>query len=105
MKTVLITGITGQDGSYLAKFLLEKNYKVIGTVRSSRCTNTLGINYLGIEKDIILEELDLLDMANIIRIIQKYKPHEIYNLAAQSYVGYSFEDEFSTLTANRNIFI
>ena len=100
MKTVLITGITGQDGSYLAKFLLEKNYKVIGTVRSSRCTNTLGINYLGIEKDIILEELDLLDMANIIRIIQKYKPHEIYNLAAQSSVGLSYSQPIGTFSFN-----
>ncbi|WP_321777752.1 GDP-mannose 4,6-dehydratase [Sulfurimonas sp.] len=100
MKTVLITGITGQDGAYLAKLLLEKNYMVIGTVRSNRCTNTKSFQYLGIEKDIILEELDLLDMANIIRIIQKYKPDEIYNLAAQSSVGLSYSQPIGTFSFN-----
>ena len=100
MKTVLITGVTGQDGSYLAKLLLEKNYKVIGTVRSSRCLNRTNFKYLGIDDDIIVEELDLLDMANIIRVIQKYKPDEIYNLAAQSSVGLSFEQPIGTFSFN-----
>ncbi|MBL4711244.1 MAG: GDP-mannose 4,6-dehydratase [Gammaproteobacteria bacterium] len=100
MKIALITGVTGQDGTYLAKLLLEKNYKVIGTVRSNRCTNTRNFKYLGIDKDIILEELDLLDMANIIRIIQKYKPNEIYNLAAQSSVGLSYSQPIGTFSFN-----
>lgn len=100
MKTALITGITGQDGTYLAKLLLEKNYKVIGTVRSNRCMNIKNFKYLGIEKDIIIEELDLLDMANIIRIIQKYKPTEIYNLAAQSSVGLSYSQPIGTFSFN-----
>lgn len=100
MKTALITGITGQDGSYLAKLLLEKNYKVIGTVRSYRCVNKNNFIYLGIQNDIIIEELDLLDMANIIHLIQKYKPDEIYNLAAQSSVGLSFEQPIGTFSFN-----
>jgi len=100
MKIALITGVTGQDGSYLAKLLIEKNYKVIGTVRSSRCTNRTNFKYLGIDNHIIIEELDLLDMANIVRLIQKYKPHEIYNLAAQSSVGLSFEQPIGTFSFN-----
>lgn len=100
MKTALITGITGQDGSYLAKLLIEKGYKVVGTVRGYRCANKNNFIYLGIEDNVIIEELDLLDMANIIRLIQKYKPKEIYNLAAQSSVGLSFEQPIGTFSFN-----
>jgi GDPmannose 4,6-dehydratase len=100
MKVAIITGISGQDGPYLAKLLLEKGYKVIGTVRSYRCANTNNFEYLGIENKIILEELDLLDMANVIRIIKKYNPSEIYNLAAQSSVGLSFEQPLGTFSFN-----
>jgi GDPmannose 4,6-dehydratase len=100
MKTAIITGISGQDGPYLAKLLLGKGYKVIGTVRSYRCTNTKNFEYLGIKNNIIIEELDLLDMANVIRIIQKYKPDEIYNLAAQSSVGLSFDQPLGTFSFN-----
>ena len=100
MKTAIITGISGQDGPYLAKLLLEKGYKVVGTVRSYRCANSKNFEYLGIEKDLLLEELDLLDMANVIRIIQKYKPEEIYNLAAQSSVGLSFDQPLGTFSFN-----
>jgi GDPmannose 4,6-dehydratase len=100
MKTAIITGISGQDGPYLAKLLLEKNYKVIGTVRSYRCVNTKNFTYLGVQDDIVMEELDLLDMANVIRVIQKYKPDEIYNLAAQSSVGLSFDQPLGTFSFN-----
>ena len=100
MKTAIITGISGQDGPYLAKLLLEKGYKVIGTVRSYRCANSKNFEYLGIEKEVMLEELDLLDMANVIRIIQKHKPDEIYNLAAQSSVGLSFDQPLGTFSFN-----
>lgn len=100
MKVAIITGISGQDGPYLAKLLLEKEYQVVGTVRSYRCVNTKSFEYLGIENKIILEELDLLDMANVIRIIKKYNPHEIYNLAAQSSVGLSFEQPIGTFSFN-----
>ena len=96
MKTAIITGVSGQDGSYLARLLLEKDYKVVGTVRSYRSLNSRNFEYLGIENKVLLEELDLLDMANVIRILQKYKPDEIYNLAAQSSVGLSFDQPLGT---------
>lgn len=100
MKRALITGITGQDGSYLAQFLLKNNYQVLGTVRSYRCANRFGFKYLKINDDINIEELDLLDMANIIRLIQKYQPDEIYNLAAQSSVELSFKQPIGTFSFN-----
>lgn len=100
MKTAIITGISGQDGPYLAKLLLEKGYRVIGTLRSYRCSNTKNFEYLGIQNEIVIEELDLLDMANIIRIIQKYEPDEIYNLSAQSSVGLSFDQPIGTFSFN-----
>lgn len=100
MNVAIITGISGQDGPYLAKFLLKKGYKVVGTVRSYRYANAKSFQYLGIKDEIILEELDLLDMANVVRIIHKYQPDEIYNLAAQSSVGLSFEQPLGTFSFN-----
>ncbi len=100
MKKALITGVTGQDGLYLAKFLLKKKYQVIGTVRSYRCLNKDNFAYLGIEDKVIIENLDLLDMSNVIKIIQKYKPDEIYNLAAQSSVGLSYSQPIGTISFN-----
>jgi GDPmannose 4,6-dehydratase len=100
MKTAIITGVSGQDGPYLAKFLLEKGYKVVGTLRSYRRTSIKNFEYLGIESQVVIEELDLLDMANVIRIMQKYNPDEIYNLAAQSSVGLSFEQPLGTFSFN-----
>lgn len=89
MKKALITGITGQDGSYLAEFLLEKGYEVHGIVRRSSVSNTERIDHI-IDK-IILHDGDLSDSSSIIRIIGEVKPDEIYNLAAQSHVGVSFD--------------
>jgi len=100
MKTALITGVSGQDGAYLAKLLLEKNYIVVGTVRSYRCLNTKKFEFLSITDQLVLEELDLLDMANVMRVLQKYNPDEIYNLAAQSSVGLSFSQPIGTFTFN-----
>ena len=91
MKTALITGITGQDGSYLAEFLLKKNYKVHGIIRRSSVSTTERINHLLKKNVIILHEGDLCDSSSIIRIIGEVKPDEIYNLAAQSHVGVSFD--------------
>ena len=91
MKKALITGITGQDGSYLAEFLLEKGYEVHGIIRRSSTPNTERIKHLIKKNLIILHEGDLSDSANIIKIIKEVKPDEIYNLAAQSHVGTSFE--------------
>jgi GDPmannose 4,6-dehydratase len=89
MKVALITGITGQDGSYLAELLLEKGYKVHGIVRRSSLINTHRIDH--IFQNINLHYGDLTDSTNIVRVIQKVKPDEIYNLGAQSHVKVSFE--------------
>ena len=88
-KVALITGITGQDGSYLAEFLLHKGYKVHGIVRRSSLINTHRID--AIYERIKLHYGDMTDSGSIIHIIQKVKPQEIYNLAAQSHVKVSFE--------------
>ena len=95
-KVALITGITGQDGSYLAEFLLEKNYEVHGIKRRSSSLNTQRIDHLYEDPhkqkvNLILHYGDLTDSTNIIKLIQKIKPDEIYNLAAQSHVAVSFE--------------
>ena len=89
MKTALITGITGQDGSYLAELLLEKGYDVHGIVRRASLINTHRIDH--IFDRITLHFGDMTDSGNIIHVIQKVKPDEIYNLAAQSHVKVSFE--------------
>lgn len=89
MKVALITGITGQDGSYLAEFLLEKGYEIHGIIRRSSSFNTSRIDH--IIKKIKLHYGDVTDAVNIFSIIQKVRPDEIYNLAAQSHVKVSFE--------------
>jgi GDPmannose 4,6-dehydratase len=89
MKTALITGITGQDGSYLAELLLKKGYEVHGIVRRSSLINTHRID--GIYHRITLHYGDLTDSTNLVRVIQKVQPDEIYNLGAQSHVKVSFE--------------
>ncbi|MBQ7172511.1 MAG: GDP-mannose 4,6-dehydratase [Clostridia bacterium] len=89
MKKALITGITGQDGSYLAEFLLEKGYEVHGIVRRASISNTGRIDH--IKEKLHLHDGDLSDSASIIRIVAEVKPDEIYNLAAQSHVQVSFD--------------
>ena len=89
MKIALITGITGQDGSYLAELLLEKGYEVHGIVRRSSLINTHRIDH--IYDSITLHYGDLTDATNLVRVIQKVQPDEIYNLGAQSHVKVSFE--------------
>ncbi|MRR15264.1 MAG: GDP-mannose 4,6-dehydratase [Deltaproteobacteria bacterium] len=96
-KVALITGITGQDGSYLAEFLLEKGYEVHGIKRRSSLFNTDRIDHLYQDphmenRKFILHHGDLTDSSNLIRIIQQVQPAEIYNLAAQSHVAVSFEE-------------
>jgi GDPmannose 4,6-dehydratase len=97
-KVALITGINGQDGSYLVEFLLQKGYDVWGTVKrnsvSENQTNRLGESY-GLIKD-NLEYADMTDLSSLIRVIQKCKPDEIYNLAAQSHVRISFDQPIYT---------
>ena len=91
MKKALITGITGQDGSYLAELLLEKGYEVHGITRRISISNTQRIDHLIASGSIILHDGDLSDGNSIYRIISQVRPDEIYNLAAQSHVGNSFD--------------
>ena len=93
-KKAVITGITGQDGSYLAELLLEKEYDVIGMTRRSSSSNLERIKHL--ENKITIEYGDLADQTSINRILDKYKPNEVYNLAAQSFVKTSFDQPILT---------
>ncbi|MGB5666669.1 MAG: GDP-mannose 4,6-dehydratase [Maribacter sp.] len=98
MKKAIITGITGQDAAYLAQLLLGKGYKVYGTYRRTSSTNFWRIEELGIENhpNLILMEYDLIDLSCAYRIISEVEPDEIYNLAAQSFVGVSFTQPIAT---------
>src|SRR6056300_564913 len=98
MKKVLITGINGQDGSYLAEFLLEKGYEVWGIVKRNSVSETQStrIEHLRSTGKINLEYADLTDMASLVRVLQKVQPYEIYNLAAQSHVRVSFDQPIYT---------
>lgn len=103
-KTVLITGITGQDGSYLAEFLLNKGYKVFGMVRRSSNENLLRVDHL--REQVNLLQGDLLDQSSLVEVMQAAKPDEIYNLAAQSFVPTSWNQpvltgEFTALGVTR----
>jgi GDPmannose 4,6-dehydratase len=95
-KTALITGITGQDGAYLAELLLRKGYKVIGAYRRASTVNTARLDAVGVAEDVELVSFDLMDYGNIRRVIEVVAPDEVYNLAAQSFVGVSFEQPVAT---------
>ena len=94
MPCALITGITGQDGSYLAEFLLEKGYKVVGVVRRTSTENNGRIQHL--QDDLVLEPGDLHDQYSLIEIMQRHRPDEVYNLAAQSFVAASWRQPVLT---------
>jgi GDPmannose 4,6-dehydratase len=98
MKKTIITGITGQDGAYLAQLILDKGYTVYGTYRRTSSVNFWRIEELGIQNDpnLHLVEYDLTDLGSSIALVQKVEPDEIYNLAAQSFVGVSFEQPGTT---------
>ena len=98
MKTAIITGVTGQDGAYLAELLLDKGYKVYGTYRRTSSVNFWRIEELGIERNnnLHLIEYDLTDLSASIRLLQTTGTTEVYNLAAQSFVGVSFEQPITT---------
>ncbi len=99
-KIALITGISGQDGAYLANFLLKKNYTIIGTDRRSARSDNWRLIKLNIQNKVIIEDLDVTEINNLIRIFQKYKINEVYNLAAQSFVKSSFENPIQTSIVN-----
>lgn len=98
MKTALITGVTGQDGAYLSALLLDQGYRVYGTFRRTSSVNFWRLRELGIRQHERLElvEYDLTDLGSSIRVIESCKPDEIYNLAAQSFVGVSFDQPSTT---------
>jgi GDPmannose 4,6-dehydratase len=100
MKTALVTGITGQDGSYLAELLLEKNYRVVGLHRRSSTNNFERIKHLVGKDNFLLEEFDLTDPSGCNRIVNQYQPEEFYNLGAQSHVGTSFKQPTTTIEIN-----
>ena len=97
-KTAVITGITGQDGAYLAELLLAKNYTVYGTYRRTSSVNFWRIAELGIADHprLHLVEYDLTDLSSTLRLLQQSKASEVYNLAAQSFVGVSFDQPITT---------
>jgi GDPmannose 4,6-dehydratase len=95
-KRALVTGVTGQDGPYLAKFLLEKGYKVFGTYRRVSTPNFWRLQELGIINNITMIPADLSDMSSLLEAVSISNPHEIYNLAAQSFVGGSFDQPILT---------
>jgi len=99
-KIALITGISGQDGAYLAKFLIKKNYTVIGTDRRSSRKNDWRTKKLNIHDKIIFEEMELSEVNQINRVFNKYKINEVYNFAAQSFVASSYENPIYTCDVN-----
>ena len=98
MKSAIITGITGQDGAYLAQLLLDKGYRVHGTFRRTSSVNLWRIEELGIadHPELRLVEYDLTDLSSSIRLLQQSQAQEVYNLAAQSFVGVSFDQPLTT---------
>lgn len=99
-KKALITGIRGQDGAYLAKLLIEKGYEVYGADRRSGDSGFWRLKELGVDKDVKVIYMDLLELTNIMRVIEKIKPDEVYNFAAQSFVQASFEQPILTSDIN-----
>lgn len=96
MKTALITGVLGQDGAYLSKLLLDKGYTVWGAFRRSASLNDWRLRRLGVHDRVKLIPFELLEFSNIVRVLQSVQPDEVYNLAAQSFVGVSFEQPIFT---------
>ncbi len=98
MPTCLITGVTGQDGAYLSQFLLQKGYRVVGMIRRSASSDMVGerLRWLGILNDVELVDGNLIDLSSLIRLLQTYRPDEIYNLGAQSFVAASWNQPLLT---------
>ena len=99
MKTAMIIGVSGQDGSYLARLLIEKGYRVAGTSRDANMTSFSNLNRLGIRDEIEFHSMSLTDFRSVIQVLSQLKPEEIYNLAGQSSVGLSFEQPMETFNS------
>lgn len=100
MKTAIISGISGQDGAYLAKLLVDKNYRVIGLIKPLQAKKMNGLLFLGIQEQVELLEINLLDKNEVEKLLQQIQPDEFYNLAAQSSVGLSFQHPLETFNFN-----
>jgi GDPmannose 4,6-dehydratase len=100
LKRALITGITGQDGAYLAQLLLRKNYEVFGLLRRSSASDLMDakLRWLGIQDEVCLLDGDIIDLSSVIRVVKQVKPDEVYNLAAQSFVKTSWDQPILTGT-------
>jgi GDPmannose 4,6-dehydratase len=98
MPTCLITGVTGQDGAYLSQFMLQKGYRVVGMIRRSASSDMVGerLRWLGILGDVELVDGNLIDLSSLIRLLQTYRPDEVYNLGAQSFVAASWNQPILT---------
>jgi len=96
-KTAIICGVSGQDGAYLAKFLLFKGYKVVGTSRDAEASRFISLDKLGIKSQIKLVSMALNDFRSVLQVVSKFEPDEIYNLAGQSSVGLSFSQPVETM--------
>ena len=98
MPTALITGVTGQDGAYLAQLLLQKGYRVVGLLRRSASADVIGerLRWLGIADDVEMRDGDLIDPSSLIRVVKDVAPDEVYNLAAQSFVATSWQQPLLT---------
>jgi GDPmannose 4,6-dehydratase len=101
-KHAIITGITGQDGAYLAQYLLSKNYSVTGILHPGRNSNLYRLKYLGIDTEIKLEEIDITQPVSYQKLFAQYQPAEFYHLAGQSSVAESFKTPFPSLDYNIN---
>ena len=95
-KKALIIGITGQDGAFLAKFLLEKNYTVYGTSRDKERANINSLITLNIQNDVTIHSMSLIDFRSVVQVFLEIQPDEVYNLSGQTSVGLSFEMPFDT---------
>lgn len=96
-KTALITGVSGQDGALLARLLLQKGYRVIGTSRDAQASSFANLSAIGIREDVEVQSMSLTDFRSVLNVIDRAKPDEIYNFAGQSSVGLSFEEPVETL--------
>jgi GDPmannose 4,6-dehydratase len=91
----LICGIAGQDGSYLARLLLDKGYEIIGTSRDAMMTSFRNLEQLGVRQKVNTTSMALNDFRSVLNVVQRYRPDEIYNLAGQTSVGLSFEQPYN----------
>ena len=100
MSTALITGVTGQDGAYLSRLLLQKGYRVVGLLRRSASSDVIGerLRWLGVIDDVELKDGNMTDLSSLIRVLEDVQPSEVYNLAAQSFVASSWHQPVLTGT-------